>query len=237
MRPRVDAGMTVQQSTSNAWIVVPAYNEATRLPKTLASLREYRNLVVVDDGSTDGTADAALVTNAWLLRHSLNCGQGAALRTGIQFALQHGAAAIVTFDADGQHDPAEIPRLLGPVLDGTADVVLGSRFLGRALGMPRGRRLLLRAAALFTRAFSGIRVTDAQNGFRALSREAALRIQLAQDRMAHASEILDQIAEHRLRFREVPVTVAYDPGLLAKGQRSSNAIRIVGHLLLGRMMW
>ncbi len=224
-------------ATADVWIVVPAYNEARRLPATLGSLcARYAQVVVVDDGSTDGTGEVVLRTNAWLLRHPFNCGQGAALRTGIEFALRQGAKIIVTFDADGQHDTTEIPRLLGPILEGNADVALGSRFRGGTVNIPWSRRLVLLGGVLFTRLFSGMRVTDTHNGFRAFSRQAALKIPFTQDRMAHASEILDAIHAHHLRFCEVPVTIRYSQESLAKGQSSWNAIRIVSQLLLGRLI-
>src|SRR5262245_26000808 len=150
------------------WIVVAAYNEEPRLGITLAGLRMrgYRNVVVVDDGSRDRTAQVALDNGAWSLRHLLNLGQGAALQTGISFALERGAATIVTFDADNQHDPDEIPLLTAPVRAGTVDVALGSRFLGRAENIPLSRKLVLKGGVVFTRLFSGIRVTDTHNGDR-----------------------------------------------------------------------
>jgi glycosyltransferase involved in cell wall biosynthesis len=225
-------------STSNGvWIVVAAYNEGRRLGATLKELcPHYGNIVVVDDGSTDDTAAAALAHAVWLLRHVINRGQGAALQTGIDFALGHGAAIVVTFDADGQHAAADIARLVQPIRQGRADVVLGSRFLGHAVGMPWGRRLLLKLGVLFTRVVSRVRVTDTHNGLRALSRGAAQRLRITQDRMAHASEILDQVRLLGLRYCEVPVTVRYSADSLAKGQRSRNALAILGELLMSRIM-
>lgn len=224
-------------ATTGLWVVIAAYDEASRLPATLRGLcPRQADVVVVDDGSSDSTSEAALAFPVWVLRHPINCGQGAALRTGIAFAVERGAAIVVTFDADGQHDPSEIARLVAPIAEGRADAVLGSRFLGEAVGIPWTRKLLLGAAVLFTRLFSGVRVTDTHNGFRALSRLAAQRVRFVQDRMAHASEIIDQLRVHHLRFCEVPVTVRYTAGTLAKGQSSWNAIKIVGQLLLGRLM-
>jgi glycosyltransferase involved in cell wall biosynthesis len=218
-------------------VVIAAYNERERLGGTLASLRDwFPRVVVVDDGSQDDTAAVALQHDVWVLRHLINCGQGAALQTGISFALGQGAEVIVTFDADGQHCVEDIARLTEPVRMGRADVVLGSRFLGSTLGMPWSRWLVLKLGVLFTRVFSRIRVTDTHNGLRALSRKAAGRIQLVQNRMAHASEILDQVRQHGLRWCEVPVTIRYADGTLAKGQSSWNAFRIVGQLVLGRLI-
>jgi len=222
------------------WIVVAAYNEADRLEATLRDLLTTGpggyDIVVVDDGSADGTRSVAARFPVWTLRHPINCGQGAAVRTGIAFALDRGAQIIVTFDADGQHDASDIPGLIAPIVERRADVVLGSRFLGRAVGMPFARRLLLAGARWFTRLVARVAVTDPQNGLRALSRHAAREIRIAQDGMAHASEIVEQLPARRLRYCEAPVTVRYTPATLAKGQRSWNAIRIVGHLIAGRMI-
>ena len=219
------------------WVAVPAYNEASRIGATLRTLLpRYPQTVVIDDGSADETSKAAHEAGAWVLRHQVNSGQGASLQTGLTFALRQGADYIITFDADGQHDPNEIDKLLEPVRAGRADVALGSRFLGSTVNMPWTRKLILKAGVLFTRIVSNIRVTDAHNGFRALSREAASKIHLVQDRMAHASEILDQIRMLGLRYEEVPVTIRYTADTLAKGQNSLQAVKIAGELLLGRMI-
>ena len=221
----------------NVWVVVPAYNEAARLDETLTGLCACcANVVVVDDGSTDDTSAVALRHPVWVLRHPVNCGQGATLQTGVDFALRQGAEFLVTFDADGQHDAEELARLVEPVRSGRVEVALGSRFLGQAVGMTWHRRLVLKLGVLFTWLFSRIRVTDTHNGFRALSRRAARLIRITHNRMAHASEILDQIRLHRLSFCEVPVTIRYTAGTLAKGQSSWNSLRIVGQLLLGRVV-
>jgi glycosyltransferase involved in cell wall biosynthesis len=220
------------------WLVIAAYNEAERLAETLEGVcRLGHSVVVVDDGSRDDTSAVALRYPVWVLRHRINCGQGAALQTGIDFALQRGAEVLVTFDADGQHAADDLERLLEPIRAGRVDVVLGSRFMGRsAVGLRRGRRLVLKLGVLFTRVVSGIRVTDTHNGLRALSRRAAQRIRITQDRMAHASEILDRICQEQLPFCEVPVTIRYSEATLAKGQSSWNALKIVGEFLLGRMI-
>jgi len=221
----------------DVWVVVAAYNEGARLGRTLESLcRRYANVVVVDDGSQDDTGAVAARHPVWVLRHLVNLGQGAALQTGLAFALQRGASYLVTFDADGQHDPDEIPALAAPVLAGAADVALGSRFLGRAENITLTRKLVLKGGVIFTRLFSGIKVTDTHNGFRAFSREAALKLRITQNRMAHASEILDQIQTQGLRFVEVPVTIRYSAETMAKGQSSWNAVKIVAQLVLGRFV-
>ena len=228
--------MESKQNHPDVWIILAAYNEGNRLADTLRGLSEWKNLVVVDDGSLDDTAQVARRCGAWTLTLPFNCGQGAALQTGFDFALSHGAKVLVTFDADGQHLPSDIPTLIEPILRDETDVVLGSRFLGKTENMPWQRWALLKLGVLFTRLFSGIRVTDTHNGLRAFSAFAVRSIHITHNRMAHASEILDQIVFHALRYQEAPVTIRYRPETLAKGQSGWNALRIAAQLLLGRLV-
>lgn len=218
-------------------IVVPAFREESQIGDVVAALRT-RDLpvVVVDDGSPDATAERAADAGAVVLRHPLNRGQGAALQTGIAYALRRGAEIIVTFDADGQHSADDVARLIEPIVRGECDIVLGSRFLGTTSRIPRARRLLLRAAVIFTRITSGARVTDAHNGLRAFSRRAAATLDIRLDRMAHGSEVLDQIARSRLPYREVPVHIRYTEYSLAKGQTSGSAFRVAFDYLVARLL-
>jgi len=219
------------------FIVIAAYNEAPCLEQVVSEVRAaYPNVVVVDDGSTDGTLEAARRSAPFVLRHPINRGQGAALQTGIEFALQQGARFIVTFDADGQHRPEDIKAMIAPIARGDCEITLGSRFLGRADGVPRTRRWTLRMAVLLTRVVSRIHVTDAHNGLRAFSRRAAEGMRITLDGMAHASELIDQIRLSGLAFKEVPVQIRYTDYSLKKGQSSRNAIQIVVQYLLGRVI-
>jgi glycosyltransferase involved in cell wall biosynthesis len=216
--------------------VVPAYNEARVIGNVIARLRMVcPNIVVVDDASGDGTAAALAGAGVYVLRHAVNRGQGAALQTGITFALLKGAEIVVTFDADGQHDENDIRALIEPVLQNICDVALGSRFLGRADEIPPARRLLLKAGVLFTRIFSRMRLTDVHNGLRAFSRNAAAALHIHMDRMAHASEILEQIHAGGWSYIEVPVTIRYSDYSRAKGQSSWNALTIGSQLLLRKL--
>lgn len=220
----------------DTWVVVAAYNEASVIGRVIDNLRaQFANVVVVDDGSGDDTAGQALAGGAVVLRHIVNLGQGAALQTGIAFALRRGAERIGTFDADGQHRVADLVNLIEALADGAYDVALGSRFLADTSNLPARRRLLLKAAVLFTRVMTSMQITDAHNGLRAFSRRAALAIQLRSNRMAHASELLDQIARARLPYRELPVTVRYTDYSLAKGQRSTDAFRVLADYLVSRV--
>lgn len=218
-------------------VVVPAFNEAGAIGDVVDELLPFGyRIIVVDDGSTDRTVAQVLGRPVVLVPHLINRGQGSALQTGISMALSLGARVIVTFDADGQHGAADIPRLIEPIESGRCDVVLGSRFLGRAEGIPAARRWLLRAAVWFTRATAGLPVSDTHNGLRAFSRAAASRLRIRMDGMAHASEILDEIREHGWRWTEVPVTIRYSPYSIAKGQASSESLRIAAQVLISKAM-
>lgn len=216
-------------------VVIPAFNEAEVIGTVVEGLiaRGF-GVIVVDDASTDATAERARSAGAITIRHLINRGQGAALQTGILRALRSRADFIVTFDADGQHDPDDIFRLVQPLAGNGCDVVLGSRFLASPDAVPLSRRLLLRVAVVFTRAASGLAVTDAHNGLRAFSSSAAAAIRIRQDRMAHASELVDQVRDRRLRWCEVPVRVRYTPYSRRKGQSHFGLFRILFDYISGR---
>ena len=217
-------------------IVIAAYNEA----KVIAGVvREVvaggHRVILVDDGSGDGTADVARQAGAHVVVHPVNLGQGAALQTGIELALAEGADVIVTFDADGQHHASDIANLLAALKTHQADFALGNRFMGGAVDMTGTRRMLLRAATAFTRLTTGLRITDTHNGLRAMTRRGASHIGLRQNRMAHASEILHQIAASGLKFIEVPVTITYSAYSRAKGQKLTDFFAILIDLFARRL--
>jgi glycosyltransferase involved in cell wall biosynthesis len=217
--------------------VVPAFNEGGVIQGPLRTLSKHVDrVIVVDDGSSDDTAERAVAAGATVLRHVVNRGQGAALMTGIAFALRCGAHYVVTFDADGQHRATDIDRLLEPLRQGAAEIALGSRFIGSSQRVPVVRRAVLKAAVVFTRIVNRVLVTDAHNGLRAFTRRAALHLDLRLDRMAHASELLDQIRRSKLGYCEVAVTIDYTDYSLAKGQRSSAALRIVWDYVVARLL-
>jgi polyprenyl-phospho-N-acetylgalactosaminyl synthase len=227
-------------ATGNAavFVVIPAYNEARALRQTVAPLvAEGYSIVVVDDGSGDRPAECLAGLPVVVLRHAVNLGQGAALQTGMDYAYRRGAAAVVHFDADGQHSSDEIPSLLAPIRSGVADVALGSRFLrsSDSSRVPVGRRIMLRVGVIVSATFTGLWLSDTHNGFRALSRRTLEHIQLRENRFAHASEILDQIRRKRIPYVEVPTTVNYTEYSRTKGQSSWNSVNILIDLLLDKL--
>lgn len=226
----------MEKAHANYWIVIAAYNEEKSIGDVVRRVcRLGYSTVVVDDGSTDDTWLHAHAAGAWIVRHAINLGQGAALQTGITFALGKGADALVTFDADGQHDANEIGDMLRVLQEHKADIVFGSRFLGGTVNMPLAKRLILKCAIAFTNLTVGIRLTDTHNGFRALTREAASRIHLRRDRMAHASEFIALVSELGLKWIEHPVHLTYSDYSKAKGQRLTGAFEILKDLLIGKL--
>jgi glycosyltransferase involved in cell wall biosynthesis len=216
------------------WIVVPLYNEATVIGSVIAELHEhFSNVVCVDDGSTDGSADIAAVAGARVIRHPHNLGQGAALQTGISYArAQPTAQYLVTFDADGQHRIVDALAMLKLAHDEDASIVFGSRFLDDRTKPGLAKKIVLKTAVAVTNLSTGLRLTDAHNGLRVLRVDAAHAVDLKQDRMAHASEIVVQLGKSGLPWREFPVEVLYTNYSKAKGQSLLNSINILVDLVI-----
>lgn len=233
----MDPSTTDATVPPGVFVVIPAYNEGSALGDVVRGLAgRFAGIVVVDDGSADDTATIAQRAGATVLVHPVNLGQGAALQTGLAYALSKGAAYIVTFDADGQHDADDVPRMIATLARHGAEVALGSRFLaGSSTNATRARRLLLKAATVFTRATTGLRVTDAHNGLRVFTAGGAARIRIRQNRMAHASEILEQIATDGIPYVECPVHIRYTDYSRAKGQSGFEAFNILVDLLMQRL--
>lgn len=225
----------------DVWVIVPTYNEAPVVREVLVNLRRlFPNVVAVDDGSSDSSDAEILASGSRLVRHAINLGAGAAMQTGIEFALlDREARYFVSFDADGQHRAEDAAAMVERLRTGEHDILIGSRFLGATSGLGGGRKYLLKAARVFEWMTSGVRLTDAHNGLRAFSRAFAEQIDLTFADMAHASELLEQIGKSKLRYAEHPVTIDYTDYSRAKGQRSINSVNIavdvwLNHLLRGR---
>ncbi len=218
-------------------ILIPAYNEGKMIGKVIEDVKGqgFKDIIVVDDGSTDETFEEAKKKGAIVLRHIVNLGQGAALETGMEYARRKNAEIVVSFDADGQFLAKEIKEIIKPIINGQADIVLGSRFLGKTINMPLLKKIILKFGIFFTDIFSDIKLTDTHNGFRAFSKKALKKISINQSQMAHASDIIDQIKKNNLRYKEIPVTVIYNNYSLGKGQKITNSIRILTDLIFEKI--
>ena len=216
------------------FVVIPAWNEAKRIRQILQSLISLPyEVVVVDDASSDETVEVVREFPVYLLRHKINRGQGAALQTGNEYALNRGAEVIVHFDADGQFVVEEIKDIIQPLIDGQADIVFGSRFLGKKSKMPwLKEKIYFPLARIVNRVLLGIKSTDPQSGFRAMTAETAQKIQIMQDQYAHCSEIIAKAFTYELRIKEVPMTVIYRDF----GQGFSGGVKIIKDLLFSKII-
>ncbi len=203
------------------WIVLPAYNEEKVIQSVLREIQSagYHNIIVVDDGSQDHTYQKAkALSGVVALQHRLNRGKGAATKTGIEAAKLLGAGIIVTMDSDGQHDPADIARLIEPIQSNHCDVVLGTR-LKNPKGMPWYKILANTIGNLITWYLYGLYVSDSQSGFRAYSRHASELINTRTDRYEYDSEVIREIYLYKLRYQEVPIKVRYTEYSMGKVQK------------------
>lgn len=213
--------------------VIPAYNEAKNITRVIESLKPLVDeIVVVNDRSSDNTAELAKSAGATVISHRINRGQGAALQTGNEYALNAGAEIIIHFDGDGQFKAEEIPDMVAPLEKGQADIVFGSRFMGKKSDLPTIKRWLIMPLGRIVNYLFGVTTTDPQNGFRAFNRHAAIMTSISNRGMAHCSEILYKSFKHKLKIREVPITVIYDEF----GQSFSGGIRIVKDLILQKLL-
>ena len=226
------AGWTPELARAT-WLVVPLYNEGEVIREVmLEAKRTFPNIVCVNDGSGDDSVPEARAAGVDIVEHPINLGQGAALRTGLDYALaQAGAEYFVTFDSDGQHRVVDAQRMVVRLATEPFDVVIGSRFLDNRTKPGALKRLVLKLAVVFQRISSGVSLTDAHNGLRALNRTAAATIAINQNRMAHASEIVNEIGLNKLRYAEEPVHIIYTDYSRAKGQSLWNSVNILSDLM------
>lgn len=199
----------------------------------VSELREtFPFVVCVDDGSADNSVEAASSAGAVVVQHPINLGQGASLQTGFSFALSDPLMTeVVTFDADGQHLVSDATEMLRKLRVENLDVVIGSRFLDDRTSLGGLKKAVLRTAALYTRVTTGLALTDAHNGLRVISRSLLEKIHLHQNRMAHASELVDQISEHTTKWAEFPTHIVYTEYSKKKGQSLLNSINILVEIL------
>lgn len=217
----------------DTWVVVPLYNEVSVIGGVIADLRHaFSNVVCIDDGSFDGSGEAARRAGARVVRHPINLGQGAALQTGFDYALERGARYVVTFDADGQHRVEDARAMVDRARNEDLAIVVGSRFLDDRTRPGFLKKVVLKTAVWVTNLGTHMKLTDAHNGLRVLREDALRGVSLRQDRMAHGTEIVVQLGRTRLPWAEQPVEVIYSDYSRAKGQSLLNSINILIDLVI-----
>jgi glycosyltransferase involved in cell wall biosynthesis len=208
-------------------IIIPVYNESKVLRQVISELKSYsyKNIIVVDDGSSDHSYNIAKKSGALVFRHRLNRGKGAAIKTGMEAAKSLNAEIVVTFDGDGQHDPKDIQKMIGYIEKGY-DIVLGSRFL-TLQNIPFYKRVANYFANIMTYVLYGIWVTDSQSGLRAYSKRALSFLDTKSDRYEFDTEVLRDIHRHHLRYKEIPIHVRYTAYSQQKKNRQDTASAIL----------
>jgi glycosyltransferase involved in cell wall biosynthesis len=223
----------------DVWVIVRCYNEAEVVGSVIAELKEsFPNVVGVDDGSSDRSGDLMREAGARVVCHSVNLGAGAALQTGVEFALiDPGARYLVCFDADGQHRVGDAVAMVDRARAEGLDLLVGSRFLGTApTGMPPSRKVVLRVGRVFERLTTGVALSDAHNGLRVFSRRFASGLSLSSSDMAYATELLEAVARSGFRYGEHPVEIRYNAYTLEKGERSINSVNIAFDVLVKALL-
>jgi len=227
----------VRQRPLNAkvWLVAACWGTADHtavLARSLHGITE--NIVMVDDNSPDNTSETALAhLRGHLIKHPINFGQGAAIQTGMEYALKHGAEVIVHFDGDGQMQIKDIAPMVEPILRGEVEVTFGSRFLGDDRQVPWSKKwFILKPAIWVNWIVTGMKMTDAHCGYRAFSADAARKCSFTQNCRAHATEILELVKQHKLRYKEVPVDILY----FRYGQGIGKSIEILRDLFKAKLL-
>lgn len=219
-------------------VIIPAHNEEQVIQQTLEEVKKYfETVVVVNDGSKDSTLEKAREMSAHVLSHVFALGQGAAIQTGIEYALTlPGIEYFVTLDADGQHLPTDAVKMREQLIEKKDDIVIGSRFLGATVNMPKAKKTLLKAATKFSNVTAKTSFTDAHNGLRVFNRHVAETLDIQENSYQHASEISEKIIVNKYNYSEAPVTIVYTEYSMSKGQSMLNAINIGFDVLIRKVV-
>jgi len=221
-------------------ILIPAYNEETTLAQVIKTLPDkipgisQIDVIVVNDGSVDRTKQIAQRMGATVISHWFNRGLGGALGTGFEYIKNHNYDLLITFDADGQHNPQDIAPVIKPIIDGLYDVSIGSRFIGQRGFMPWYRKVGIFGLNVITYLLFFTWTTDSQSGLRAFSRNAINKIQIKTNKMEVSSEFFYEIQAKNLKMTEVPIQSIYTPYSIAKGQKNINGFSVVAKLIYRR---
>ena len=217
------------------YVIVPVFNEEKVLKSVLDDLTANKlwEVIVVNDGSNDNSRNICNNYNIKIIDHIVNSGQGAAIRTGINYSIQNNADIICTFDSDGQHRVDDLQNMINLMLENEKiDVVIGSRFINNVSKIPFRRKIALKFAVLFSKLVFGGNFTDVHNGLRVFTNNSARKINLVSNRMEHASLISESISKQNMRFVEMPVDIIYSEYSISKGQKLKDIIMMGFKLLL-----
>lgn len=225
----------------DTWLIIPCFNEGTVIGDVISQAREtFPNIVAVNDGSSDNSAEAIHRAGAHLVNHPVNLGQGAAIQTGVEYARrQPGAQYFVTFDADGQHQVKDVLIMVERLRTEPIDIVVGTRF-----GRPRSetdqvpwiKRVVLKTVVALSPRTRRLGLTDAHNGLRAFNRKVAEELNLRMNGMSHASEFVSLMDDLGWRVAEQPVDILYTEYSMSKGQSLFNGVNILADELLARRL-
>ncbi|GAB2502288.1 Undecaprenyl-phosphate mannosyltransferase [Corynebacterium atrinae] len=225
----------------DTWLVIPCYSEGTVIQDVIENARKtFPNIVAVNDGSPDDSAEKIMAGGAHLVNHPVNLGQGAGIQTGIEYARkQPGAKYFVTFDADGQHQVKDVVRMVERLRTEPLDIVVGTRF-----GRPRAaddqvpwiKRLVLKTVVMLSPTTRRLGLSDAHNGLRAFNKKVADEMNIRMNGMSHASEIVSMISDKHWRVAEEPVDILYTEYSMSKGQSLINGVNILADGMLSRRL-
>ena len=215
------------------YVIVPAYNEEKVIKETISNLlKKFSNVIVVDDGSTDGTFNEIKDLDVKILHHEINLGVGAAVQTGFEYvSMIHSAHAVITFDADGQHSVKDAESMAKEVMMSDADIIFGTRFPKFARNIPLVKRIALKIITKITDFMTGVSLSDAHNGLKAFKASALRNLELNFSAYSYESELITQVSKKKLKYTEMPTDIKYTNYSIKKGQKLSNGLLIIEDLL------
>lgn len=223
-----------EKGFDSIFIVVPAYNEALVIENTICSLKEYfNNIIVVNDGSTDETFNILNNLDIKIINHPINIGVGGAFQTGFKYILENhiNCVGAITFDADGQHKVRDAIQIANELINTEYEIIFGSRFLGYESKIPFIKRLVLRLVTSITSFFTGVVLTDAHNGLKGFKISAINKINIKLDGYAYETELIRQVSEKSISYKELPTDIEYSDYSKKKGQNILNGFIIIEDLL------
>tara|TARA_Y100001970_G_scaffold276794_1_gene380057 strand:+ start:220 stop:900 length:681 start_codon:yes stop_codon:yes gene_type:complete len=220
----------------NVYILIPVFNEDKKIKSVISELSpSFKNIVAVNDGSTDSTQEILESLDVVILRHSINLGAGAAISTGFKFIQnQKNAQAVVTFDADGQHSVEDAREFAREILVCEEEVIFGSRFINSKSNIPIIKRIVLSVVVLFTNLLSKVNLSDAHNGLKAIKKTALKKIEIDIDQYGYESQIINEVSKKGISYKEMPTNTIYTEYSKNKGQKLNNGLIILEDLFKSR---